>query len=418
MQPIPHDSIHHHSLAWFMTRFLTALAAILIPVCRLSAAAPEVQVKTLDGRTLSGALKSITKDAVSIESQGAESVVKSGELHSLTLKPADEPKAEKPAAWVELTDGTRLPAASFLSKDGKVSLTLVDGEKLALTAKQVRYVRYSKLEEPDAEVAKNESPSDLLGIRKSGTMDFLEGVIGDITPEAVRFTVEGQTIPVNPSRIDRLVYAHRTSDGDGPTPACVVEESSGALLKARAVDLVDDKLQVTLLTGGTLVRPLENIRTLDFSSGKFTYLSDLKPESVQWTPFFDLGKQSPALARFLGPRFDRGREDDVMRLEGKEYQKGISLTSRTEMTYKLPARSRRFQALAGIDDGVGDLGSVDLVIKGDGRQLYSGKLTGKGPAAALDLDLSGVRRLTILVDFGDDLDVADHLDLCEARIVK
>jgi hypothetical protein len=59
-----------------------------------------------------------------------------------------------------------------------------------------------------------------------------------------------------------------------------------------------------------------------------------------------------------------------------------------------------------------------LEIKGDGRQLYSGKLTGKDPPAALDVELAGVRRLVILVDFGDDLDVADHLNLCEARIVK
>jgi hypothetical protein len=86
--------------------------------------------------------------------------------------------------------------------------------------------------------------------------------------------------------------------------------------------------------------------------------------------------------------------------------------------YKLPARAKRFQAIAGIDDGVGGLGSVQLEIKGDGRQLYSGELTGKDPPAELDLELAGVRRLVILVDFGDDLDVADHLNLCEARIVK
>jgi hypothetical protein len=177
-------------------------------------------------------------------------------------------------------------------------------------------------------------------------------------------------------------------------------------------------VQLTLLGGGTVTRPLDAVRRLDFSAGKLTYLSDLKPLSVQWTPFFDLGKQSPALAKFLGPRFDRGREDEVMRLDGKEYKKGISLTSRTEIVFKIPAQAKRFRALAGIDDGVANLGSVRLQITGDGRQLYSEKLTGKDPPAELDLDLAGVRRLAILVDFGDDLDVGDYLNLCEARIVK
>jgi hypothetical protein len=149
-----------------------------------------------------------------------------------------------------------------------------------------------------------------------------------------------------------------------------------------------------------------------------TYLGDLKPESIEWTPFFDLGKESPALARFLGPRFDRGRESEIMRLDDKSYKKGVSLTSRTKLVYRLPAGSKRFRALAGIDDAVGNLGSVQLVIQGDGRQLYSGKLTGSDAAVDLDLDLAGVRRLTVFVDFGEDMDIADHLNLCEARIVK
>ena len=72
----------------------------------------------------------------------------------------------------------------------------------------------------------------------------------------------------------------------------------------------------------------------------------------------------------------------------------------------------------GIDDRVGNLGSVELMIRGDNRELYSGKIAGKDEPIEIDADLAGVRRLTILVDFGDDLDVADHLNLCEARIVK
>jgi hypothetical protein len=382
------------------------------------AAAPIVQVNTLDGRTIEGELQSITSDSVAVTSGGDESKVKSAELHSLALKTPAEPSSTKPTAWVELADGSRVPATSFLSKDGKVTVTLTDGAQLAVSVKQVRSVRYSKLDDPEAEASATEATGDLLGIRKRDNVDFLEGAIGDVTKEAVHFSVEGQSIPVNPSRVDSLVFARRASDDPGPAPACVVEETSGAALKAKSVELVDGKLRLALLAGGTVERPLDAVRRLDFSAGRLTYLSDLKPQSVEWTPFFDLGKQSPALARFLGPRFDRGREDTVMRLEEKEYKRGVSLTSRTKMVYRLPSGSKRFRALAGIDDGVGNLGSVQLVIQGDDRQLYSGKLTGSDPPVELDLDLAGVRRLTILVDFGDDWDVADHLNLCEARIVK
>jgi hypothetical protein len=401
-----------------MLRIPPLLIAGLLLVPCVVAAAPLVQVNTLDGRTIEGELQGITSESIAVQSGGEESKVKSSELHSLALKTPAEPSATKPSAWVELADGSRLAATSFLSKDGKVTVTLTDGAQLATSVKQVRSVRYSKLDEPEADASATEATGDLLGIRKRDSVDFLEGVIGDVTKEAVHFSVDGQSIPVNPSRVDSLVYAKRAGDGPGPAPTCIVEETSGAKLKAKSVELAEGKLRLTLISGGNIERPLDAVRRLDFSAGRLTYLSDLKPESVEWTPFFDLGKQSPALAKFLGPRFDRGREDSVMRLDEKAYKRGVSLTSRTKLVYRLPAQSKRFRALAGIDDGVGNLGSVQLVIQGDDRQLYSGKLTGSDPPVELDLDLAGVRRLTIFVDFGDDLDVADHLNLCEARIVK
>jgi hypothetical protein len=401
-----------------MTLTRLVFAFVVLPLPALLAAAPQVQVSTLDGRTIAGELQAISGETVAIQAGGSESKIKNADLHSITLEKPAEPPAEKPTAWVELADGSRLPATSFFSKDGKIAITLTDGAKLDVSVKQIHSVRYSKLDDPDADASVTEATGDVIGIRKRDTVDFLEGAIGDVTKEAVHFTVDGQSIPVNPARVDSLVYAKRASDDNGPAPVCIVEETSGAALRAKSVELADGKLRLSLLAGGIVERPLDAVRRLDFSAGRLTYLSDLKPQSVEWTPFFDLGKQSPALAKFLGPHFDRGREEAVMRLDEKEYKRGVSLTSRTKMVYRLPAQSKRFRALAGIDDGVGNLGSVQLVIQGDDRQLYSGKLTGSDPPVELDLDLAGVRRLTILVDFGDDLDVADHLNLCEARIVK
>jgi hypothetical protein len=88
------------------------------------------------------------------------------------------------------------------------------------------------------------------------------------------------------------------------------------------------------------------------------------------------------------------------------------------LVYRLPAGFQRFKTLVGIDDAVRPRGHVRLVIRADDRVLEELTVTGVDKAIPLDLDISGAGRLAILVDFGDDLDVADHLDLCEARIVK
>jgi hypothetical protein len=59
-----------------------------------------------------------------------------------------------------------------------------------------------------------------------------------------------------------------------------------------------------------------------------------------------------------------------------------------------------------------------FVIRGDDRVLLDQVIKGSDPPLEIDLDIVGVRRLAILVDFGDNQDIADHLDLCEARVVK
>ncbi len=92
--------------------------------------------------------------------------------------------------------------------------------------------------------------------------------------------------------------------------------------------------------------------------------------------------------------------------------------SRSEVGYRLPGKYRRFKALVGIDDAVRPGGDAQLEIRGDGKLLWEGRIRGSEPAQPLDLDIAGVKRIDILVDFGADLDIADVVDLCEARMIK
>jgi hypothetical protein len=76
--------------------------------------------------------------------------------------------------------------------------------------------------------------------------------------------------------------------------------------------------------------------------------------------------------------------------------------------------------VAGIDQLVArnGRGDVHVVISGDGKPLWEADVRGTGEPQTLDLDVSGVRDLEILVDFGSDLDISDHLDLADARVIQ
>jgi hypothetical protein len=195
-------------------------------------------------------------------------------------------------------------------------------------------------------------------------------------------------------------------------------DADGSRWAVRSVRLEGEDFRWMTPLGLEVSRAAAEVVRIDFSQGKIVYLSDLEPESLVWTPYFGSGEEPPALARFFGPREDRGLDPGPLELDGRQYAKGLALHSRTSLVYRLPGRFRRFKATVGIDDRVRPQGNVRLVIRGDDRVLWEAALTGTGPAQPVDLDLRGVRRLGILVDYGDDLDVADHLNLCDARIVK
>jgi hypothetical protein len=177
-------------------------------------------------------------------------------------------------------------------------------------------------------------------------------------------------------------------------------------------------LQWITPTGLSVARPLNRIVQIDFSGGKVLYLSDVKPEDVHWTPYFDAGKPPPAVAQFYAPRCDRNFDGGPLQLAGVQYRKGVALRSRTEVVYRLPEGYSRFRAVAGIDDAVRPGGRVRLIIRGDGRDLLDLSVAGSNPPRPVDLDLTGVRRLAIVVDFGESLNAGDYLLLGNARLSK
>ncbi len=121
---------------------------------------------------------------------------------------------------------------------------------------------------------------------------------------------------------------------------------------------------------------------------------------------------------FYAPRQDRNFQSNPLQLAGKQYAKGLAIHSRTEVVYRLPGSFNRLKAVAGIDDSVRPQGNVRLVIRGDNNVLLDTPIAGTDAPKTIDLDLSGVRRLSILVDFGDRAGIGDHLDMCNARITK
>lgn len=407
--------------------------ALLITAALLLAAS-DAEVETVAGARVAGALVDASAERVVVRTGDGEKTFAAADVMRVALPDAAAADDMKIAAWIALVDGARLAATSLTrTKDQfawRSPLDAADAPTATIDARQVRIIRFQEAGDAVldrfAEIASRESSGDQIVIRRGeDTIDSLSGIVRDITADAVQFEIDGELRPVPMPRVFGVVF-YRPAGRELPAAACVVVDAAEMRLPAAKLRASGGKLHVTTPAGLEIARELGRIRRIDYAAAKTVYLGDLKPESVEWSPLVG-GGTAQELAQLFRPRADRALFGGPLLLPREEggryspawpYEKGLAIHSRTKIVYRLPRSFRSFAAVAGIDSRVRSAGSVRLVIDGDGRELFAGTLTGKDAPVSLALDVSGVKRLGVLVDFGDDLDVADHLNLCDARLVE
>jgi hypothetical protein len=387
----------------------------------LAGVVPPFQVQTLDGQTMTGGLVELNRDRLTLDAVGGRKSVDTEQLLSISVQPTPNNIHPSTGITVEMTDDSTVLARQYVVDGPQARVILPSGETLEVATDQVRSVLLQATpgisEAAEwSELLKQEPPGDLLVVRKAAGLDNHRGVLHDVTEDTLQFEIDGERLSVKRGKVFGLVYRHPTRAGLPPT-VCRITDAAGSQWSVARLDW-SAGLHWTTPAGLRLTRQPDQIARIDFSNGKIVYLSDLKPESVRWVPYFDAGKSSAVLEQFYAPRFDRGLASPQLLLDGIAYRKGLALHSRTEMVYRLPDRFGRFRAMAGIDDAVRPHGKVRLSIRGDDKHLLDLVITGNDAPRPIDLNLAGVRRLTIVVDFGESLSGGNYLLLCDARLNK
>ena len=401
---------------------------LLVITALLSAAPVDVDVTMLDDRAYHGQLKAITDDALVVQVESEEQSLPLAKLLSVlpTKPPAALPLTTN--IFVELIDGTRLPSAEFAVRAGKAIMTLAGGEKLELPVMQLRQVRL--LAQDDAvrklwnDVVAAKITGDAVVVRKGGdgkpvVLDYLEGAVGDVGDASIAFQVDGDAINVNRQKVkvEGIIF-YRPTTSAAADALCRVEDVRGAVWSAKSLALAGDNLELTTASGISHTLPLADIAQLDFSLDKIVYLSDIEPLKAEWQPFLASTNLSAAARQLFGLRRDKNFAGKPLALGETKFRKGLALHSRSEVAYRLPGEFSRLVASVGIDPAQRSRGNVRLEIRGDDRVLLDEPLAGSAAPRPIELDVTGVGRLTILVDYGEGLDIGDQLILGNARLIR
>jgi len=400
------------------------LLGLWISLMVVSAATGGQRAETINGEEIDGQLLAVRGDTVRMQTDAGERKLNRADVATLTVSesvPADL-MAAKGRRVVETVAGDRLVVEAVELADGRWKLT---SPHLGTIEAPMAAVRACYLPAAD------QTPAEVRSLCE--TMKLLEGsqdrllilgadhkalsAVGAIRSISVGAKPSGGVIRFTWQEQDRTVAAEKAravllAGGQGDqAPAGQLLCVDGSTLRFRQIEIDGADVRVTSAELGTVRLSRDSLVFVQFHSDRVVYLGELTPVDVK-----EHG--------LLGWRFEHRRDASAaggpLKLDGRVYQRGLGLHSFCELTYDLAGRFEFLVAMVGIDDAARPNGDATVTVLGDGRDLTGPlRLSGKDAAKRLRLDVKGIARLTIRVDFGqDELDVGDHVDFADARLVR
>src|SRR5712691_5586996 len=384
-----------------------------------AAEAPRVTIFDADGRTATGTMTMLTSESVSVV-VGESRVWRWSDVVSLRFDNRPSPSEPRGAA-VWLANGDRFVATASGIADERLKATWVrfaDSPALSLPLEAVRGLTLSL---PQARERRDDLAAWLLDRKQSHDEvrllngDLVTGELSGWQDGVLSLSTGTATVKLPIGEVREIGFNTELLTLPEPKELCwLVSLIDGSRLTLRAAHcrVEQDVLQAAHVTGATWEIPWAAICELRVLHGRAVFLSDLTAAETKFTPFLPGAREWPV-------RRDRSVSGSPLRVGGREFPKGLGMHSRTVVSYDLGGKYRSFNAAVGLDDTTSGKGTALCAVEVDGRRVFenSSLSHATGPQRLPLIDLSGAKRLTLIVDFGEWGDVQDHVNWCDAVLL-
>jgi NPCBM/NEW2 domain len=378
---------------------------------------PIFKASMVDGKESPGRIVSFGVDAITIESDdGMKKVLPLSQLVKLTRQAIPPATAREDSQAVFLPDGDRLMRTAINSATdtslevrseslGKLEIPLGSLLGLILSATGQSGTFDARWDQILVEPRKTEVVWLVNG-------DRLDGSFLGMDERKIKLEIDQKPLEVDRSGVVSVGFDPGLVNY--PRPKGIFLELSlidGTRLGVEGAKLEEGNVRATTRFGQSVRFALGELTRVMVQSESVTYLTE--------SHFV-----KPIYVSYVGPtrncRTDRAVDGRPFQLAGQMYDRGIGTDSRTFLVYRIRPGDRRFQALVGVDDRAGPLGSVVFRVLVDGKERFRSKVpkTSRDEPEPVDIDLAGGKNLILDTDFGDRGNVRDFADWVEARIVR
>jgi hypothetical protein len=232
--------------------------------------------------------------------------------------------------------------------------------------------------------------------------------VEELAPDGLRVLHRGKERTIPSARLTAVVLA-ATREPPDRTGHSLVRLRDGSEFWGEVLSLREGVLRLNAFHNAQLAVPWSDVIQLKVRSARMVFASDMEPVSVQ---------QEPLVTYPWEYRRNRNVFGAPLRLDGREYENGLGMHAPCRVTYSIRGNYSCFAAVIGIDDATGGKGDCVFRILGDKRELFHVRVRGEDDPRSIRVDVSGCRRVTLIVEPGAELDLADDADWCEARFVQ
>ncbi len=399
-------------LLWDAQRIIRALCVLTGLVAPLLAAAAEVE--RLDGSTITCSVIGADASSMQFECPAPISLALD-ELRSVTFSRAAAAAAAPGSTVFHLADGGRMRGT--ITGEGSESVVAETplGAALDLPFSSLAGLWFGGSDVEAAarllfaeSLANRLAGKDILVTRRDGEVAAIRGSITDLGPRGGHVRIGKTDRPFSLENVAGIVFAIGLADAvRWPVSVGLID---GTGFAGRLLDADGETMRFGTPFGAEVAVRVERVGRLRFQSDRVVYLSDLTPkaekaEGVLFAP-------SPA-------RIDRSVANRPLAVDGEAFDRGIGVHAPSALTYALDGAYASFAGRVGIDDAVRPRGSVVFRVDGDGRRLFESEVvTGRDRARSFAVDVRGVATLVLSVDCATDMDLSDHADWCDVRLIK
>ena len=196
--------------------------------------------------------------------------------------------------------------------------------------------------------------------------------------------------------------------GEDDLPYATVTLRDGSTLPGQIESLADANVVLAMPPGKVQI-PYSAVASVTIRSRRVAYLSDLKPITVEQRSIAFLD---------LPWRRDRSVMGRTLTLAGRTFEKGIGVHATSRLTFEAGGKYDELAAEIGIDSAASGKGDCVFMVIADGETLFSQRVRGTDAPQSIRVNIVGKQEVTLVVDAGEGLDLADHADWCDVRFIQ